>query len=243
MPRKNAKISKLERLLRSQDSTPGQIWDAFTDYTKSTKEFHKRRRARDEISEKEYKETIHTLNNLEIKVKGLINQNFRLENRNQFLETEIKRLLSENENLQIEKEQYKAAIIHSVEVANRNENAYENEIRNYQEAIKDIYSQINIDDNKLNSILSKNEISGFQNFSVEANKICYANFDDALRHSEQRIHEIDDTGNNIDAGPSLSRSYSFYDPLTSGDFDSEMNNQESTSDSNMVVEESSVNNL
>ncbi|CAG8479807.1 24118_t:CDS:2 [Gigaspora rosea] len=201
MPRKNAKISKLERLLRSQDSTPGQIWDAFTDYTKSTKEFHKRRRARDEISEKEYKETIHTLNNLEIKVKGLINQNFRLENRNQFLETEIKRLLSENENLQIEKEQYKAAIIHS------------------------------------------NEISGFQNFSVEANKICYANFDDALRHSEQRIHEIDDTGNNIDAGPSLSRSYSFYDPLTSGDFDSEMNNQESTSDSNMVVEESSVNNL
>ncbi|CAG8777618.1 21134_t:CDS:1, partial [Gigaspora margarita] len=74
MPQKNTKQKRLERLLRSQDSTPEQIWDAFTDHMKSTKEYHNRRSNRDEISKEEHYETIKSLDKLEFQVKGLINQ-------------------------------------------------------------------------------------------------------------------------------------------------------------------------
>ncbi|CAG8682746.1 33532_t:CDS:2 [Gigaspora margarita] len=200
-----------------------------------------------EIFEKEFKKTINTLNKLEIKVKGLISQYLRLEKRNKFLETkyellktENKRLFSKNETLQIEKEQYKAAVKHSVEVATRSGNAYKNEIHNYKEVIQDIYYQIdNLDVNKLNSILCTNEIPGFQNLSViNELPVCYSNLEDAINHSKSRIHKIDDTGNIINSGPSLHRSHSFYDQSTSENFD-----QESTSNRNMVVEESQNKNL
>ncbi|CAG8773733.1 2471_t:CDS:2 [Gigaspora margarita] len=216
MPQKNAKASRLDRVLCSQTSTPGEIWDTFTDYMKSTTEFHKHRLNRGEISEKEFKETINTINKLEIKVKRLISQYLRLEKRNKFLETEYellktenKRLFSENETLQIEKDQYKAAVKHSVEVATRSENTYKNEIHNYKEAIQDIYYQI---DNLDNFILCTNEIPGFQNLSViNELPVCYSNFEEAINHSELRIHEIDDTGNIINSEPSLHYSHLFYD--------------------------------
>ncbi|CAG8787647.1 14952_t:CDS:1, partial [Racocetra persica] len=81
------------------------------------------------------------------------------------------------------------------------------------------------------------------NNELHANKICYSNFEEAINHSKQRIHKIDDTRNIIDTGPSLPCSYSFYDLLNSDNFDLGTYNQESTSDSNMVVEESSDKNL
>ncbi|CAG8791680.1 28618_t:CDS:2 [Dentiscutata erythropus] len=184
-------------------------------------------RDRGDLSEKEFNKTINTLNNLKIKVKGLISQYLRLEKRNKFLKTEHgllktenERLFSENKNLQIEKEQYKAAVKHSVEVATRSENVYKNEIHNYKEAIQDIYDQIdNLATNKLPAV------------------ICYSNFEEANDHSEPRIHEIDDTENIINSEPSFYRSYSFYDQSTSENY-----YQESTSKSN-IIEESLNNNL
>ncbi|CAG8844839.1 36885_t:CDS:1, partial [Gigaspora margarita] len=43
--------TRLERILRSPDSTPKDLWSAFSDYLTSTKEYYQRRFCRKEISE------------------------------------------------------------------------------------------------------------------------------------------------------------------------------------------------
>ncbi|KAF0420755.1 hypothetical protein F8M41_006910 [Gigaspora margarita] len=153
----------------------------------------------------------------------------RLKNKNKVLKTKNESLETENKRLLIENEQYKAAVNHSVEVATKSKREYENVICNYKEVIKDIYDQINdFDVNKLNSILCKNKIPGFQNFSISTNKICYSNFKEANNRTElKKIHEIGNNRNIINTEPSIPYSYSFYDISTS----------ESTSNRNMAVEE------
>ncbi|KAF0550640.1 hypothetical protein F8M41_024125 [Gigaspora margarita] len=185
MPQKFAKERKLQRLLRLQSLTSEEILNVFMNHMKSTKEFHNRRYNRGEISKEVYEKTIKSLVDLEIQIKGL--------------------LFTENA-------QYKVALIHSVEVATRNEKEYEKEIN---------------DINKLNSILYKNKIPAFQDFSVinnESNKICYSTLEEAIHCSEERIQEIDNSGNPIyKGGPSVPRSFSFYDQSTSNDYYEEFN--------------------
>ncbi|CAG8844796.1 32491_t:CDS:1 [Gigaspora margarita] len=106
MPRKFAKERKLERLLRSQSSTPEEILNAFMDYMKSTKEFHSRRYNRGKISKKVYEKTIKSLVELEIQMKGLVNQVLRLKNENKVLQNENKVLETENKKLFTENAQY-----------------------------------------------------------------------------------------------------------------------------------------
>ncbi|CAG8502802.1 hypothetical protein C2G38_2191840 [Gigaspora rosea] len=190
MPRKHAVRSKFERILRSNSSTPEDISKAFLEYSKK------------------------------IQMKGLVNRISRLKNENKVLQNENKVLETENKKLFTENAQYKEALILSVEVATRNEQEYKKEISNYKKTIEEIYDQIdNIDDvTKLNSILCQNKIPVSQDFLVinnESDKICFLTFDEAIHHSKERIHKIDDEGNRINEGPSVPHTFSFYNKSTS----------------------------
>ncbi|CAG8468588.1 6693_t:CDS:2 [Gigaspora margarita] len=168
MPRKFAKERKLQWLLCSQFSTPEEILNAFMDYMKSTKEFYNRRYNRGEILKEVYEKTIKSLVDLEIQIKELVNQVLR-----------PKKLFTENA-------QYKVVLIHSVEVATRNEKEYEKEISNYKKMIEEIYHQIDDID--------------FSVINNESNKICYSTLEEAICCSKERIQEIDDDGKPIYKG-------------------------------------------
>ncbi|CAG8839966.1 18880_t:CDS:2, partial [Gigaspora margarita] len=190
---------RLERILRSPDSTPNELWDAFSDYLTSTKEYYQRRFRRKEISEQEFNKQNQILNSLDFRIKQMINQIKRLENKNNILEKKNKKLRTENEKLQIENENLQNVII---DVATKFNNSEE---RNSQQRqiIQDIATVLCQDEelnlNTLNEILQNN---GIKEIIIERDR--YSSFNSAANASEPKIYEIVD-----DNPPPLQYTYSF----------------------------------
>ncbi|RIB07806.1 hypothetical protein C2G38_2252393 [Gigaspora rosea] len=129
MPRKNAARNRLDRILRSPESTANKMKEVFTWYINNTKDYYKRRLQREEILTKEFHDNIEILNTLILRIKSICSRISKLE------------IVNNNNENQIEINKYRTALINIFNVFDYSQN----------------YNTYDL--NRLNEILQENGIS------------------------------------------------------------------------------------
>ncbi|CAG8761705.1 43991_t:CDS:2 [Gigaspora margarita] len=125
MTRKNAARNRLDRILRSPESTANYIKEVFTWYINHAKDYHKRRLRREEILEKEFHDIIEMFNTLILRINTICTRISKLET------------VNNNNEHPIEINKYRTALINIFNIFDYSQNYYTYDLNRLNEILQE----------------------------------------------------------------------------------------------------------